>query len=268
MQVPFPGRSRNFWIPYGAGLSAAVADRFGVEKMSARIVFAALALICALVDSATAEVAAVNAVEYRLNLAHPGTFRLAAKESAMPPPEPRPDYTTPARLIDRPFAKLIEAAAREAALEPALVHAIISVESGYNSVARSPKGAIGLMQVMPETASRYGVPDAAHSPAANLRAGTRYLSELMDLFDNRIELVLAAYNAGENAVLRHGQRVPPYRETQLYVPAVLARFREWQEPTPAPDPAPSSTRIRYMPGTVLDLNSARASVARGNEIRP
>jgi soluble lytic murein transglycosylase-like protein len=152
---------------------------------------------------------------------------------------------------------MIDDAAREAALEPALVHAVISVESGYNAAARSPKGAIGLMQVMPETASRYGVRDAARSPQANLKAGTLYLSDLMQLFENRLDLVLAAYNAGENAVLRYGQRIPPYRETQLYVPAVLARYFEWRESLPVAVAAPP--RIQYMPGTVLDLDFLRAS---------
>ena len=104
------------------------------------------------------------------------------------------------------------------------------------------------MQVLPETAARYGVPDPAHSPEANLRAGTRYLSDLMRLFDSRIDLVLAAYNAGENAVARYGQRIPPYRETQHYVPAALAKYREWQEkPRPTPLPGPSQVSATPAP---------------------
>ena len=158
-----------------------------------------------------------------------------------------------------PFAKLIEGAAREASLDPALVHAVISVESGYNPAARSPKGALGLMQVLPATALRYGIRNAARSPAANLRAGTLYLSDLMVMFDQRLELVLAAYNAGEAAVLRYGQRIPPFRETQHYVPAVLARYLEWREPPPRVEkvipPAPARTRITYMPGTLLESGS-------------
>jgi soluble lytic murein transglycosylase-like protein len=161
-----------------------------------------------------------------------------------------------ARLAGMPFAKLIEGAAREASLDPALVHAVISVESGYNPAARSPKGALGLMQVLPATALRYGIRNAARSPAANLRAGTLYLSDLMVMFDQRLELVLAAYNAGEAAVLRYGQRIPPFRETQHYVPAVLARYLEWREPPPRIEkvipPAPARTRITYMPGTLLE----------------
>jgi soluble lytic murein transglycosylase-like protein len=172
-------------------------------------------------------------------------------------------------LAARPFAKLIEDAAHDSSLEPALVHAVISVESGYNASARSPKGALGLMQVMPATAMRYGVNNAARSPAANLRAGTRYLKALMGMFDQRLDLVLAAYNAGEGAVQRYGQRIPPYRETQQYVPAVLALYREWRGPTPlaaaAPDilsVAPHRVRIEYMPGTLLEINSQHVTNSR------
>jgi soluble lytic murein transglycosylase-like protein len=176
-------------------------------------------------------------------------------------PEPK-ESSASVRLAGMPFAKLIEGAAREVALDPALVHAVIAVESGYNPTARSPKGALGLMQVMPATALRYGIRNAARSPVANLRAGTLYLSELMQLFDRKLELVLAAYNAGENAVIRYGQRIPPYRETREYVPAVLALYNEWREPVPLENPvavAPTRVRIQYMPGTGLDLDFLRTA---------
>ena len=163
------------------------------------------------------------------------------------------EAVAPRRFANQRFSKLIEVAAHKAALDPALVHAVIAVESAYNPEARSPKGAIGLMQVLPETASRYGVTDPASSPEANLRAGTRYLRYLMQLFDDQLELVLAAYNAGEHAVLRHGNRIPPYRETQRYVPAVMARYLEWREPAapaiPATPAIPARISIVYMPGT-------------------
>lgn len=183
---------------------------------------------------------------YRLNIGEPNAFRLAAPYA--PAPEPRREPAIPAQLAGKPFAPLIHSAARDTALDPALVHAVIFVESRYNPAARSPKGAVGLMQVLPATAARYGVSDP-RSLEANLTAGTRYLSDLMWQFGSRLDLALAAYNAGENAVLRHGHRIPPYRETQLYVPAVLAQYREWREP---PRPAPVSTRIEYLPGTRLD----------------
>ena len=121
------------------------------------------------------------------------------------------------------YTPLIESAAHAAALEPALLHAVIMVESGYDAAARSPKGALGLMQLMPETARRFGTTDRS-DPAQNLRGGARYLARLLEDFDGQLSLALAAYNAGENAVRRHGGRIPPYAETQRYVPAVLARY--------------------------------------------
>lgn len=220
----------------------------------------ALVLVTAVCVTATglaAELGPLASPEYRLSVEKPAAFRLTATELNVPAPGPHKESAAALRLAGRPYAKLIDGAAREAALDPALVHAVISVESGYNPAARSPKGAIGLMQVLPATASRYGVTDPGRSPQANLKAGTLYLSDLMLMFDSRIDLALAAYNAGENAVLRYGQRIPPYRETQLYVPAVLARYLEWREPLPVVTPAP--TRIQYMPGTSLDLDFLHAT---------
>jgi soluble lytic murein transglycosylase-like protein len=181
---------------------------------------------------------------YRLNIRN-DAFRLVA------PGKPRSEPVIPEQLADKPYAAQIQAAALEAALDPALVHALIFVESGYNPAARSTKGAIGLMQVMPATAMRYGVADPGRSPEVNLKVGTRYLKDLMELFAGRVDLALAAYNAGENAVLRHGQRIPPIKETRLYVPAVLSKYREWREPAAAPGPV----YIEYLPGTRLDRGS-------------
>jgi len=155
--------------------------------------------------------------------------------------------------------------------------ALIYVESRYNPAARSAKGAVGLMQLLPNTAARYGVSNPARSIEANLSAGTRYLRDLLQLFDDRIELALAAYNAGENAVRRYGNRIPPYRETRDYVPAVLKKYSEWKEPsvaapalTPAHEeppvaahtPAPAHIRIQYLPGTVLDPDPLREQANR------
>lgn len=111
-------------------------------------------------------------------------------------------------------------------LEPALLHAVISTESGYEPNALSRKGAVGLMQVMPGTGQRYGVSNLK-DPSQNIVAGARYLRDLLRQFDNDLPLVLAAYNAGENAVLRYGRRIPPYRETTLYVPRVLALYKKF-----------------------------------------
>ena len=171
---------------------------------------------------------------YRLNRDDLDAVRLTKPDVSVPSdvPAPTAPAVTAPPLAEKPFASEIRRAALEVGLDPALVHAVIYVESGYNPKARSPKGAVGLMQVMPATAARYGISNPAESMWANLLAGTRYLRDLMLQFNNDLDLVLAAYNAGENAVRRYGQRIPPYRETQLYVPAVLTKFREWRPPLP------------------------------------
>ncbi len=198
-------------------------------------------------------------------------YRLQVKpgeHAPAPPPAaraaPKVEYVPSPRLQTRPFAKLIDTAAQDTALDPVLIHAVISVESGYNPAARSPKGALGLMQVLPETGARYGVKNVAQSPAANVRAGTRYLKDLMDMFDRRLELVLAAYNAGEGAVIKYGERIPPFRETQHYVPAVLARYQEWREPRVLTSvdnliASPARRYVQYMAGTGLDPEALQAA---------
>jgi soluble lytic murein transglycosylase-like protein len=117
----------------------------------------------------------------------------------------------------------VEDAARYNGLDPLLLKALISIESRGNPRARSPKGAIGLTQLMPETARRYGVKNA-YDIHQNLNGGARYLRDLLTLFRNDIQLALAAFNAGENAVIRNGYRIPPYQETERYVPAVLEQM--------------------------------------------
>lgn len=119
------------------------------------------------------------------------------------------------------------AAARAFRLEPALIHAVISAESGYNPLARSPKGATGLMQLMPDTARRYGV-DNPLDPGQNIHGGAAYLSDLLKLFGNDLNLALAAYNAGEGSVMEYGNRIPPYRETKQYVPKVLSYYKRYK----------------------------------------
>ncbi len=118
------------------------------------------------------------------------------------------------------YAKLIKRTARRFKLHPALLHAVIRAESGYDSRAVSPAGAIGLMQLIPTTAAKYKVTDLK-DPTENLRAGAQHLRFLLDKFGQNLRLALAGYNAGENAVVRHGNQIPPYPETQQYVRKVL-----------------------------------------------
>lgn len=139
----------------------------------------------------------------------------------------------------RAFNDQIAEAARRAGIDPALVHAVVRVESAYNSHAVSPKGAVGLMQVIPSTGRRFGIDDLLN-PSANLRAGTQYLSYLLRLFEGDLRLTLAAYNAGENAVLRYGRAIPPYRETRGYVPKVLSIYESLAAQR---QPEQSSTRV-------------------------
>jgi soluble lytic murein transglycosylase-like protein len=106
----------------------------------------------------------------------------------------------------------------------ALIHAVIRVESAFNPKAVSKAGAQGLMQLMPVTAARFGVQDP-FNPAENIRGGSTYLRHLLTLFNNDYALALAAYNSGENTVIRYGNKIPPYRETQNYVRKVLTLYR-------------------------------------------
>lgn len=122
---------------------------------------------------------------------------------------------------------LVQRIAKMHGIHAALLKAVIEVESGFNARAVSPKGAIGLMQVMPATAARYGQFDL-YSPEQNIDVGARYLRDLLAMFNGNVRLAVAAYNAGENAVLRHGRRVPPYQETLRYVPMVLERYNRFQ----------------------------------------
>ncbi|MCC6610035.1 MAG: lytic transglycosylase domain-containing protein [Burkholderiales bacterium] len=150
---------------------------------------------------------------------NPGDYRLRA------PAARRPDWPDAPRLLDMPFHAQIREAARANEVDPALVHALIAAESNYNPKAVSEKGAIGLMQVMPDTGRRYGMKaQDLYAPPRNIAVGVRYLAELIAMFDGNLELAIASYNAGENAVIRFGNRIPPYPETQAYVPRVMRYY--------------------------------------------
>lgn len=146
------------------------------------------------------------------------------------------------------YREMIFRTAREHGVHPDLAYAVAAVESSFDPQARSPKGALGLMQLMPETAERFGVMDPL-DPADNVRGGVRFLRYLLDLFDGDLRLALAAYNAGENAVLAIG-RVPPYQETRVYVSKVIRRFGQGRAPwaeghTPANDGPPPRPAERH-----------------------
>jgi soluble lytic murein transglycosylase-like protein len=123
------------------------------------------------------------------------------------------------------YSPFIERAAAQSRLSPELVHAVVRAESAYRSDAISSKGAVGLMQLMPGTAERYGVTDR-YDPQQNVQGGSAYLRDLLDMFEGNLELALAGYNAGENAVIRHGYKIPPYKETQGYVRKVIRFYND------------------------------------------
>jgi soluble lytic murein transglycosylase-like protein len=142
----------------------------------------------------------------------------------------------------------MQAAAQLHNLDVELLQALIAAESGFNLTAISPKGALGLMQLMPGTAARYGVPadkkphtgitqqQKLFDAQTNIGAGSRYLRDLLNLFNGKLDLALAAYNAGEGAVQRAGNKIPNYPETQNYVKTVTQMYAALKPPAPQPAP--------------------------------
>jgi hypothetical protein len=174
---------------------------------------------------------------FAIAAAAPAFHLKGAPEPALPPPE-----------VILGYRVFIERAADRHGVSPALIEAVIRVESGFRPRAVSRKGARGLMQLMPETAARFQVTNV-FDPEQNIVAGTRYLAWLLELFGNDVPLACAAYNAGEKAVLRFGG-IPPYPETQEYVRRIttlLSRapaMAPGRSPAPAPAPAPTPTPKR------------------------
>ncbi|WP_228125221.1 lytic transglycosylase domain-containing protein [Candidatus Methylospira mobilis] len=122
------------------------------------------------------------------------------------------------------FSQAIDFMASKYRLDPFLLHAVIQAESAYNPSAQSNKGAMGLMQLMPDTANRYGVRNP-WNPVENIEGGAMYLRDLLGMFESNVVLALAAYNSGENNVRKYGNKIPPFPETQDYVMKVLSNYR-------------------------------------------
>ena len=118
---------------------------------------------------------------------------------------------------------LIRQYGKQYGVDPFLIYCTMSQESGFTSSATSPKGAQGLMQLMPGTAARYGVTNP-YDVAQSIKGGTRYLKDLLEMFNGRVDLALAGYNAGEGAVMKYGNTIPPYSETRNYVKLILKRY--------------------------------------------
>ena len=147
-----------------------------------------------------------------------------AAQPALPPVQPAVRETTAQKRAR--YAPFIAAASRATRVDEDLIEAIITAESAFDPLALSRTGALGLMQLMPATAERFGVTDRL-DPAQNILGGARYLSFLLNKFNNNLKLAVAAYNAGEGNVMKYRNRIPPFKETTKYVPKVLAYYKQY-----------------------------------------
>jgi len=206
-----------------------------------RFVTVSRAILAVGIYSLSATLSLVFADVYRFTGANGETFYTtkevrprAIREFVNPTPIPQlrgrslsqSGISTPASPIDQPLLEsYIRSAADQHGLDPQLIHAMIEAESGYNAFAVSPKGALGLMQLMPSTAETYGVWDPM-DPHQNINGGVKFMKRLLERFDSDLELALAAYNSGEANVIRHGRKVPPFNETKNYVNRVLENYNK------------------------------------------
>jgi soluble lytic murein transglycosylase-like protein len=171
-------------------------------------------------DSAVAEARAkVENVQKEMAAAKAEALRASAEVAMITKQNSGLAWSTGNQQIDA----LIRYNGERYGIDPYLIYCVIHQESGFHPTAVSGKGAQGLMQLMPATAARYGVTNA-YDPAQSIKGGTRYLRDLLDMFDGKVDLTLAAYNAGEGAVMKYGNRVPPYQETRDYVRNIIARY--------------------------------------------
>lgn len=176
-----------------------------------------------------------NGVVHFSNMPDDKRYKLIRREAGSAPAAPvaapavaaAANVYMPAEESIRRFSPIVDTASRLHGVDAALIHAVISAESGYNPSALSKAGAMGLMQLMPQTAKRYGVTNIM-DPVQNITGGVRYLRDLLSMFNGNLELAIAAYNAGENAVIKYGNKIPPYAETVQYVPKVLGFYRKFQ----------------------------------------
>ncbi len=195
--------------------------------------FAALLLMTASVQADIYKyVDSMGRVEYTDHPRHSGYERILKSPPGYSHPATAKPYfiAGPGHLLNQPanprslYEPLIRLAARKYHLDAGLLHAVVLAESAYNPAALSPKGAVGLMQLMPDTAARYGVDDP-YNPVKNIDGGAHYLSDLISQFPADIRLAVAAYNAGENNVIKYGNKIPPFAETRDYVSRVIQYYQ-------------------------------------------
>ena len=189
-----------------------------------------LVLVCWPVTAAWGDIYAYTAADGSVSLSNvPTDARYTPLITSLPEQPQQVDVASPSLPAGKGgYDLIVDQVSRTYGVESALLHAVISVESHYNAKSVSKKGALGLMQLMPKTAKRYGVADAL-DPLQNVKGGAQYLRDLLQMFNNNLSLALAAYNAGEGAVSRYGNRIPPYSETRRYVPRVLDLYRRYQD---------------------------------------
>lgn len=183
-------------------------------------------------------------------------------EEVFAPLVPDPPVAPPAAPSAPPYRELVSAAALRYGVDAELISSVMEVESHFDAKAISPKNARGLMQLLPETAARLGVKDI-FDPQQNIEAGTRYLKELLQLYNNNLTLALAAYNAGPEKVQKYGN-VPPYRETVSYVNQVKRKYQKSKSASsakPATPAAPKAAPGATPPGTSATPPSPQPSPA-------
>lgn len=163
-------------------------------------------------------------VQFTDRPSHDGYVRIVQSWKGWRPIKSNPNF----RYNLKKYSPIISAAAKKYDLPEALIKAVIHAESHFDPYALSSAGAMGLMQLMPATAARFNVYDR-QNPKQNINGGVRYLSLLVEMFNGDLKLALAAYNAGENAVKRHGRKIPPYQETRNYVSKVRRLYSKYQK---------------------------------------